>query len=194
MLDAPLVDFSNPDEQAEVVEVGELGWLRFRSQKTKRINERSDLGEEDPRPLEDVRAWAAHWNKHGKAQWPEEWILSTPSRPMRARLAVDLLWRLKRAELVWLPVGENLYQPLGRTLDLIEKLKALPGEEPAVIEVDGGRRFMITTADQIVVKAGADGLGVKAPYAREEDLSVRLVGRLLEEGEVVTPRGMPAEA
>lgn len=191
---AYFIDYHLPDQEAEVVAIGALGWLRFRNRKTGKVNEWADLGEEDPHPIEEVREWAAYWNRHGKSSWPASWVLATPERAMRARLAVDLLRRLKRSELAWIPVGENLYRPLGRTHDLIERLEALPGDEPAVIEVDGGYRFMITTADRIVVETRGDGLGTKGPSGREEDLSVRLIGRLVEDGEVLLPRGMPAEA
>lgn len=187
-----LVDYSNPDEQAEVVEVGSLGWLRFRSRTTGKVNERADLGEEEPQPIDEVRKWAAHWNKHGGAKWPDTWILMTPSRPMRARLAIDLLWRLRSAEPVWMPVSKDLYLPLGKTVDLIKTLEALPGEEPAIIDAPDGQRFMINTADQIVMVPAADGLAKKGPYGAREDLSVRLIGRPLKDGEVVTPRGLPA--
>lgn len=191
MINEPLnVDYRYPDEQAEVIEVGDLGWLRFRSRKTGNLNERADLGEEDPRPLEDVQEWARHWNEHGVAQWPEAWILAPKEKPLKAGLAADLL-RRRSGETVWIAVGNELFRSLGRKVDVIERLKALPGEAAATVELEGGYRFMITEIEQNVMAPREDGLAALGPYGRAEDLSVRLLGRLLEDGEIVVPRGLP---
>ncbi|MET3665881.1 hypothetical protein [Caulobacter sp. 1776] len=192
MNDQPInVSYSNPDEQAEVVVVGDLGWLRFRSRTTGELNEMSDLGEEDPQPIDDVRKWASNWNRHGTAGWPDSWILSIPTRPMKAKLAAYLLNKLKPAEITWAPVSEKLFREVGRTVDLAAQMAKLPPEAPAVFDVGGGYRFMITAADQVVMVRRKDGLAKIGPYGALEDLGVRLFGRLLEEGEVVVARGLP---
>jgi len=181
-----------PDEQAELIEVaGGLAWLRFRSRKTGELNERAYLGEENPQPTDEVRAWAKTWNKNAIAKWPETWILAPKTMPLKAWIATDLLLR-RTGETVWTPVGGDLFRSLGPKADLIEQLQALPREAAATAELGGGYRFMITGIDQNVMASREDGLATIGPYGRAEDLSVRLLGRILEEGEVVTPRGLPA--
>ena len=187
---APTVDYSNPDAQAEIVKVGALGWLRFRSGETGEVDEQADLGEEDPRPLEDVEAWAASWNKHGEAHWPDAWILAPKQRPLKAGLAADLLRRL-RGKIAWVPVGDDLFRALGPKDNVVEALEALPREAAATVEFGGGDRFMITQITQNAMTPRSDGLAVLGPFGAAEDLDVRLAGRLLEAGETGVPRGLP---
>lgn len=57
--------YAVPDEKAEVVEAaGDLAWLRFRSEKTGELSERT-FGQDDPRPIDEVRQWAEKWNNSG---------------------------------------------------------------------------------------------------------------------------------
>jgi hypothetical protein len=153
------VDYSNPDEQAEVVEVQDEGaWLRFRSRETGKISSRN-LGEENPMPIEDVRKWAAVWNKHGRAEWPDAWILVEPTKPISAAAMYKSAKGYGPTLTVMIRVSRETWREYSTSKDkLLDELAKLPAEAPAVIPLDGGLRYQCFGSTLGTFSASGEGL------------------------------------
>ena len=172
--------YTVPDEKAEIVEVaGNLAWLRFRSDRTGQINGKADLGEEDPRSIEDVRQWAEKWNSSGVARWPDGWILRPPSKPITAQAQYQDAKGYGPTLSVLIQVDAANWRIYSKSKDkLLEALAKLAPDAPAVIPLGGGYRYQCFGSTLSVFEPADGGLFKQAKVA--EHASVALYGEMIE--------------
>ena len=171
--------YAVPDEKAEVVEVaGDLAWLRLRSEKTGEISART-FGEDDPRPIGEVRQWAEKWNSSGVARWPDAWISRAPSKPITAQAQYKDAKGYGPTLSVLIQVDGDHWRVYSKSKDkLLDELSKLAPDAPAIIPLDGGYRYQCFGSTLGVFEHADGGLFKQAKVA--EYASVALYGEMIE--------------